>query len=204
MAEGVDAAQHRRLWIGFSIPCAGFNFSPIVTYNVTYNESYNMAEERMTLKAAAGLLGIHPNSVRSRYKKGKLRGEADNTGKIWVWVDPSKVANDVGSLKPTMKVTKEVRSNSEIKALQDHLKATSEQLEKAQAEIADLKPQAMEAVRLKAEVDGLREQQGRGEAEIARLVASMDKMDEERRELVEAVLRRRVGLWERIFGRSKD
>ena len=88
--------------------------------------------------------------------------------------------------------------------MQDHLKATSEQLEKAQAEIADLKPQAMEAVRLKAEVDGLREQQGRGEAEIKRLVSSLDTMDKERRELVEAVLRRRVGLWERIFGRSKD
>lgn len=154
----------------------------------------------MTLKAAAGLLGIHPNSVRSRYKKGKLRGEADNAGKIWVFIDPSKIANDAGSFKPTMKVTKRVRNDSEINALKDHLKATTEQLEKAQAEIVDLKPQALEAVRLKAENDGLRDQQGRGDAEIARLVASLDSMDKERRELVEALLKRRPSLWERVFG----
>ena len=149
-------------------------------------------------------MGLKPNSVRSRYKKGKLRGEADNMGKLWVWIDPTEVANDKGSKEPSSKLTKEPFESNEIKALRGHLKATGEQLEKAQAEIADLKPQAMEAVRLKAEVEGLREQQGRGEAEIARLLASLDKMDIERRELVEAVLRRRVGLWERIFGRNKD
>jgi len=156
----------------------------------------------MTLKAAAGLLGIHPNSVRSRYKKGKLRGEADNTGKIWVFVDPSKIANDVGSMKPTMKVTKEVRNYNEIRALQEHLKATTEQLERAQAEIADLKPQALEAVRLKVENDGLRDQQGRGDAEIERLRTAYADMDAERQELVKALLQRKKGLWERIFGAS--
>lgn len=154
----------------------------------------------MTLKAAAGLLGVHPNSVRSRYKKGKLRGEADNTGKIWVWVDPSKVANDVGSMKPTIKVEKEVRSDSEIKALQDHLKATTEQLTKAEAKIADLEPQVLEAVALKAENQALKDQQGRGDAEIKRLVGSLDKMDTERQELIKTLLQRKKGLWERIFG----
>ena len=158
----------------------------------------------MTLKAAAGLLGIHPNSVRSRYKKGKLRGEADNTGKIWVFVDPSKVANDLGSMKPTMKVTKEVRNDSEINALKDHLKATTEQLEKAQAEIADLKPQAMEAIALKVENQALKEQTGRGDAEIERLRAAYAEMDAERQELMKAVLQRKKGLWERIFGGGNE
>ena len=184
----------------FALPCAGFNFLRIVTYNVVYNESYNMAEERMTLKAAAAMMGLHPNSVRSRFKKGKLRGETDNMGKIWVWVDPSKIANDVGSSKPTMKVTKKVQNDSEVKALEAHLKATTEQLARAEAEIADLKPQAMEAVKLRAEVEGLRDQQGRGDAEIERLRAAMDKLDDERRELVSAVLKRKQGLWARIFG----
>ena len=162
-----------------------------------------MSEVRMSLKEAGTLLGLKPNSVRSRYKKGSIRGEADNMGKIWVYIDPAKVANDMGSKEPTSKVTIESYESNEIKALKGHLKATGEQLEKAQAEIADLKPQAMEAVRLKAEVDGLREQQGRGEAEIARLVASLDKVDAERRNLIEAVLKRRVGLWERIFLRPE-
>lgn len=158
----------------------------------------------MSLKEAGELLGLKPNSVRSRYKKGKLRGEADNMGKLWVWVDPTKAANDRGSKEPSSKVATEGFESNEIKALKDHLKATTEQLEKANAEIADLKPQAMEAVRLQAEVKGLIDQQGRGEAEITRLVASLDKADKERRELIEAVLRQRVGLWERIFGRGKD
>lgn len=156
----------------------------------------------MTLKAAAAMMGLHPNSVRSRYKKGKLRGETDNMGKIWVWVDPSKVANDVGSMKPTVKVTKEVRSDNEIKALRDHLEATTEQLAKAEAKIAELEPQAMEAVALKAENQALKDQQGRGAAEVERLVEAMAKLDDERRELVEALLKRRPSLWERITGRG--
>jgi hypothetical protein len=60
----------------------------------------------------------------------------------------------------------------------------------------------MEAVRLQAEVKGLLDQQGRGEAEISRLVASLDKVDAERRELIDAVLKRRPSLWERITGRG--
>lgn len=154
----------------------------------------------MTLKAAAAVMGLHPNSVRSRYKKGKLRGETDNMGKIWVWVDPSKVANDVGSLKPTMKVTKGVRSDNEIKALRDHLEATTEQLAKAEAKIAELEPQAMESVRLKAENQVLKDQQERDAEEIKRLVGNIDKLDEERRELVQAVLKRRPSLLARILG----
>ena len=161
-----------------------------------------MSEVRMSLKEAGKLLGLKPNSVRSRYKKGSIRGEADNMGKIWVYIDPTKVANDIGSKEPTSKVTIEGYESNEIKALKDHLKATGEQLEKAQAEIADLKPQAMEAVRLKAENDGLRDQQGRGDAEIERLRAAYSEMDAERQELMKAVLQRKKGLWERIFGRS--
>lgn len=161
-----------------------------------------MSEVRMSLKDAGELLGLKPNSVRSRYKKGKLRGEADNMGKLWVWIDPTKIANDTGSKEPSSKATKEGFEGREIKALQDHLKAVTEQLDKANAEIADLKPQAMEAVRLQAEVKGLLDQQGRGEAEISRLVASLDKVDAERRELIDAVLKRRPSLWERITGRG--
>ena len=46
-----------------------------------------MAEERVSLTEAATLLGIAPNSVRSRFKAGKLRGERDNKQRIWVWID---------------------------------------------------------------------------------------------------------------------
>lgn len=163
-----------------------------------------MSEVRMSLKEAGELLGLKPNSVRSRYKKGKLRGEADNMGKLWVWVDPAKIANDRGSKEPTSKVAIEGFESNEIKALKDHLKAITEQLTKAEAKIADLEPKAMEAVALKAENQALKDQQGRGEAEIKRLVGSLDKMDTERQELIKAVLKQRRGFWERIMGQGKD
>jgi hypothetical protein len=163
-----------------------------------------MSEVRMSLKEAGELLGLKPNSVRSRYKKGKMRGEADNMGKLWVWIDPTKLAGDKRSKEPSSKVSKEILESNEIKALKDHLKVTTEQLDKANAEIADLKPQAMDAVRLQAVVKGLLDQRGRGEAEIFRLVASLEKVDTERRELIEAVLKRRPSLWGRITGRGDN
>jgi len=89
---------------------------------------------------------------------------------------------------------------NEIKALKDHLKATAEHLLKAEAEIADLKPQALEAVKLKAENDALRDQQGRGDDEIKRLREAYDTMDAERQELIKQLLQRKKGLWERVFG----
>ena len=46
-----------------------------------------MGEIRMSLADAATLLGIAPNSVRSRFKVGKIRGERNNQGKLWVWLD---------------------------------------------------------------------------------------------------------------------
>jgi hypothetical protein len=156
----------------------------------------------MSLKEAGEHYGIKPNSVRSRWKAGKIEGERDNSGKVWVWVDPTKAANDRGSKKKVSKVSTEGFETNEIKALRDHLKATTEQLTKAEAEIANLKPQALEAVRLKAENDGLRDQQGRGDAEIERLRTTYADMDAERQELVKAVLQRKKGLWERIFGAS--
>lgn len=161
-----------------------------------------MSEIRMSLKQAGELLGLKPNSVRSRFKKGKLRGEADNMGKLWVWIDPTKLINDQGSKEPSSKASLERLEVNEIKALRDHLKVTTEQLDKANAEIADLKPRAMDAVRLQAEVKGLLDQRGRGDAEISRLVASLEKTDTERRELIEAVLKRRPSLWDRITGRT--
>ena len=48
-----------------------------------------MPEVRMSLAEAGAILRIAPNSVRSRWKAGKLRGDRDNEGRIWVWLDPA-------------------------------------------------------------------------------------------------------------------
>jgi hypothetical protein len=62
-----------------------------------------MSEIRMSLVDAAKALGLAPNSIRSRWKAGKLRGERDNTGKVWVWIDPtSKRERSKPSSKPSV------------------------------------------------------------------------------------------------------
>ena len=60
-----------------------------------------MADIRMSLADAAMVLGIAPNSVRSRFKAGKLRGERDNQGKIWVWLDDAAQHTGGSKSKPS-------------------------------------------------------------------------------------------------------
>lgn len=113
-----------------------------------------MAEVRMSLEQAAKVLGIAPNSVRSRWKRGKIKGERDNTDKIWVWVEASD--NDNGT--PSQGSIEKPSQGFEISALQDHLKTLKEQLAIAMGEVAELRPKAAEAERLRAENEGLRGQ----------------------------------------------
>ena len=82
----------------------------------------------MSLADAAVQLGIAPNSVRSRYKAGKLRGERDNSGRIWVWVDPSNLSSTRRQIAPISKPSNEF----EIEAL----KATISDLKD---QVADLR-----------------------------------------------------------------
>ena len=141
----------------------------------------------MSLADAAELLGIAPNSVRSRWKAGKLRGERDNEQKIWVWVDRQKAANDKGSKPPISKPSKDVSNPSiegsiepskdmAINALEAHVKTLAEQLALANAELLELRPKAAAVERLEAEVKGLS-----GQLEIR-----AEQLDELRRLLAEA------------------
>lgn len=113
-----------------------------------------MPDVRMSLSDAATTLGIAPNSVRSRFKAGKLRGERDNSGKIWVWLDPSMKGSKPNPSKPS----KEGSKPFEIEALQAHIHTLSEQLALANAELSMLRPSAAEATGLKASVVALEAQ----------------------------------------------
>lgn len=148
-----------------------------------------MSEVRMSLAQAGEVLGIRPNSVRSRWKNGKIRGERDNAGKVWVWLDPEKAANDKASKEPSSKASIEGFERREIKALEAHVKTLSEQLSGATAELETLRPQATEAVRLEAEIAGIRAQLAEAkesrdrersllEAEIEQLRARAEKAEE--------------------------
>lgn len=141
----------------------------------------------MTLAEAGEVLGIAPNSVRSRWKAGKIRGERDNEQKIWVWVDRQKAANDQGSKPPISKPSKDVSKPSiepdfegskdkAISALEAHVQTLAEQLAVANAEVQRLRPKAEAADRLEAEAEGLRGQ----------LAIRAEQLDELRRILAEA------------------
>ena len=43
--------------------------------------------EKMTLQEAGEALGISPDAVRMRVKRGKMRGEKDAQGRWQVWID---------------------------------------------------------------------------------------------------------------------
>lgn len=158
-----------------------------------------MADVRMSLADAASALGIAPNSVRSRFKAGKLRGERDNLGKIWVWLDDS-IAPAEGSTSNPSKPSIESFGPGRFEALEAHLRTLSEQLALAQSELTSLRPRASAADRLEAEVAGLEalRDEVRADRDHWRGVAEQALAD--RRQ--EPVPRR--GLWSRLFKRSED
>lgn len=97
-------------------------------------------EVRMSLADASALLKVAPNTIRSRFKSGKIRGERDNTGKIWVWINPN------------IKGSKSRISNPSSKGSNDAaIEALTAQLEQAQRELKDLRLAAARADLLEAE-----------------------------------------------------
>lgn len=100
-------------------------------------------EVRMSLADAASLLEVAPNTIRSRFKSGKIRGERDNAGKIWVWVDTDLTGSKQRISKPSKSV-----SNPSNDAAFEALKI---QLHRANDELDVLRPKAAMADALAAE-----------------------------------------------------
>lgn len=97
-----------------------------------------MTDVRMSLAEAAAAFGVPVNTLRSRFKAGKVRGERDNAGKLWVWIDPaaklskSKLSNS----------SKQVRNDGEIEALKGHVETLKSQLAQAEARADEWKAKA--------------------------------------------------------------
>lgn len=107
-------------------------------------------ETRMSLAEAAAITGVAPNTIRSRFKAGKIKGERDNTGKIWVWIDPDILTSKRHTSKPSNDT-----SNPSNDAAFEALKV---QLNRANDELDALRPKAAMADALAAEKGLLIEQ----------------------------------------------
>ena len=107
-------------------------------------------ELRMSLAEAAALTKTPLNTLRSRWKAGKVRGERDNAGKIWVWVDTDLD----GSKQRISKPSKSVSNPSNDSAFE----ALKVQLHRANDELDVLRPKAAMADALAAEKALLGEQ----------------------------------------------
>lgn len=88
-----------------------------------------MTEVRMPLAEAAEALGLPVNTLRSRFKAGKIRGERDNAGRLFVWIDASKPP----SKKAASNSSKRLRNEGELEALKSHVETLKSQLDKAEA-----------------------------------------------------------------------
>ena len=73
--------------------------------------------QKFSLEAAGKLLGVSANAVRARAKKNPdlYQVERDNSGKIWVWIDPENLqrlkvskTNSIGSTSDGLKASIEV------------------------------------------------------------------------------------------------
>ncbi len=107
-----------------------------------------MEAVRMSLADAADHLGLAVNSVRSRWKAGKIRGERDNSGKVWVWLEPG---SDVRKSKPLSQPSIE----GEVNALREHIRSLNEQVFQVRTERDALAVRASDADRLAGELVGL-------------------------------------------------
>lgn len=98
----------------------------------------------MSLAEASALLGTPQNTIRSRFKAGKLRGERDNSGKIWVWIDPKSAPSKPVRSKPSDSQP----SKASVDAALEVMTAAFEQ---AQRELEALREKASRVDQLEAE-----------------------------------------------------
>ena len=171
----------------------------------------------MSLKGAAQMLGVAPNTIRTRWKRGKIKGEMGNDGKVWVWVDPDETANDMpqnprGSkrvseafLERSAELNLEPNQSLEISALRDHLKTLQEQLAIATAENAELRSKAADADRLRGENEGLRGQLDIRAEQLAELRSIMEAMQKTHADELQRWMKSQPakGFFARLFGRTE-
>lgn len=164
-----------------------------------------MATVRMSLKEAAATLGIKPNSVRSRFKANKIRGERDNSGKLWVYIDPEAEGSTSNPSKPSM----EAFEGGTLEALEAHIRTLKADLAEARAELADLRPKAARSDALAIEIEAAKKLIALHEQRATEAGEQRDQYRQEARETLQRLIalteeaNRRKGLFAWLW-RNKE
>src|SRR5215207_546715 len=119
-----------------------------------------MPEQRMSLEDAGRLLGgLHPNTVRARAAKGKIRYEKDNSGKWFVFINPEKAARDraerqkLKATKAELEAAIEPPIVSNFKTLEATIQVLNEELKASRVEREELKAKLSERTEVAARLE---------------------------------------------------
>lgn len=132
-------------------------------------------QKRISLREAAQHLGLTESGVRARFRKGELNGERDNTGKIWVLIDPA--------IKPVVHPIVHPHKDSSYEAMRELVTVLKGQLAILTGERDTYRAAANEQTRKAAEITGLERQVAMLESERDDLRRRLDSEGEERRKL---------------------
>jgi chromosome segregation ATPase len=160
-----------------------------------------MPEQRMSLEEAGRLLGgLHPNTVRARAAKGKIRYEKDNSGKWFVFIDPEKAANDrakrqkLEAPKDALEVPMEPPIVINLRSLEATIQVLNEELKAIRAERDELKGKLSErteaAAHLEVTMAALSAKSETAAEEVEQLRRRLEQETDQNRKMLAEVLER--------------
>jgi chromosome segregation ATPase len=160
-----------------------------------------MPEQRMSLEEAGRLLGgLHPNTVRARAAKGKIRYEKDNSGKWFVFIDPEKAANDrakrqkLEASNDALEVPMEPPIVINLRSLEATIQVLNEELKAIRAERDELKGKLSErteaAAHLEITMTTLSAKSETAAEEVEQLRRRLEQETDQNRKMLAEVLER--------------
>ncbi len=162
-----------------------------------------MPEQRMSLEEAGRLLGgLHPNTVRARAAKGKIRYEKDNSGKWFVFIDPERAASNRAERQKLEVPKSEFNSLIEppiagdFKFLEATIQILTEELKAIRTERDELKSKLIEraetAARLEVAEAIFSAKSKATQEEVERLRQQLERETDENRKMLTEMLGRMI------------
>lgn len=154
-------------------------------------------EQRFSLEAAGKLMGVSANAMRARAKKNpdKYKIEYDNSGKIWLWIDPEKF-QILKPTKPELKGSKNNNLKASIEGLISKIKNAENETEmKARIQ------------RLESRIQELESEKTGSDALLAERLNYINKQDvllaQNQKQIDRLIWYAQRSWWQRLFGQNE-